>query len=299
MCRAWLMTVVSFRQFYMAASDTDSSCKKESIFDWDLLSIGHYQYVPPPHFMYRMSAIPPSPSDSILSSAERRVRENLISINKCIRAPPKSISILYCRRLLILLILRCISGKKRRYIHYILDYEWWECEVGYPMWTLGGGLVKYRKALRESCCHLWGIEIANMTSFLKRIVDIPLIFFQCWQISCLCVCKANRCSSSTLPFWGVRFPNQRLLIPKLYLGPEDLQGFIHRPEEVKRIPVKFSVWKIKTKTRALIGRFRIYAGKQSKQNKFLNICAKVGKPERIFLIALYTPHLWTMLTFLP
>ena len=131
MCRAWLMTVVSFRQFYMAASDTDSSCKKESIFDWDLLSIGHYQYVPPPHFMYRMSAIPPSPSDSILSSAERRVRENLISINKCIRAPPKSISILYCRRLLILLILRCISGKKRRYIHYILDYEWWECEVGY------------------------------------------------------------------------------------------------------------------------------------------------------------------------
>ena len=259
MCRAWLMTVVSFRQFYMAASDTDSSCKKESIFDWDLLSIGHYQYVPPPHFMYRMSAIPPSPSDSILSSAERRVRENLISINKCIRAPPKSISILYCRRLLILLILRCISGKKRRYIHYVLDYEWWECEVGYPMWTLGGGLVKYRKALRESCCHLWGIEIANMTSFLKRIVDIPLIFFQCWQTSCLCVYKANRCSSSTLPFWGVRFPNQRPHIPKLYLGPEDLRGFIHRPEEVFK-------------------------------HILLKICAKVGgeKPERIFLIALYT-----------
>ena len=171
------MTVVSFRQFYMAASDTDSSCKKESIFDWDLLSIGHYQYVPPPHFMYRMSAIPPSPSDSILSSAERRVRENLISINKCIRAPPKSISILYCRRLLILLILRCISGKKRRYIHYILDYEWWECEVGYPMWTLGGGLVKYRKALRESCCHLWGIEIANMTSFLKKNCWYSINFF--------------------------------------------------------------------------------------------------------------------------
>ena len=158
------------------------------------------------------------------------------------------------------------------------------------MWTLGGGLVKYRKALRESCCHLWGIEIANMTSFLKRIVDIPLIFFQCWQISCLCVYKANRCSSSTLPFWGVRFPNQRPHIPKLYLGPEDLQGFIHRPEEVKRIPVKFSVWKIKTKTRALIGRFGIYAAKQSKQNKSKHI---FESPNFVF------PSVWSLCTATP
>ena len=154
------------------------------------------------------------PLCSILSSAERRVRENLISINKCIRAPPKSISILYCRRLLILLIPRCISGKKRRYIHYILDYEWWECEVGYPMWTLGGGLVKYRKALRESCCHLWGIEIANMTSFLKRIVDIPLIFSSADRFpACACARRTGaqvqhcRFEVSSSPINGLIYQN--------------------------------------------------------------------------------------------